>query len=75
MKTSRISLNQFLTLLVLFLSSSASLVNVGRFSGRDVWIVILISTVFGGLLFTIYYRISNGYIIYKMCCYNTPSLS
>lgn len=59
MKTSRISLNQFLTLLVLFLSSSASLVNVGRFSGRDVWIVILISTVFGGLLFTIYYRISK----------------
>ena len=49
MKTSRISLNQFLTLLVLFLSSSTSLVNVGRFSGRDVWIVILISTVFGGL--------------------------
>ena len=59
MKTSRISLNQFLTLLVLFLSSSASLVNVGRFSGRDVWIVILISTVFGSLLFTIYYRISK----------------
>lgn len=59
MKTSRISLNQFLTLLVLFLSSSTSLVNVGRFSGRDVWIVILISTVFGGLLFTIYYRISK----------------
>lgn len=59
MKTSRISLNQFLTLLVLFLSSSASLVNVGRFSGRDVWIVILISTVFGALLFTIYYRISK----------------
>ena len=44
----------------MFLSSSASLVNGDDvFSGRDVWIVILISTVFGGLLFTIYYRISK----------------
>lgn len=59
MKTSRISLNQLLTLLVLFLSSSATLVNVGRFSGQDVWIAILISSGLGSILFTIYYRISK----------------
>lgn len=59
MKTSRISLNQLLTLLVLFLSSSATLVNVGRFSGQDVWITILISSVLGSILFAIYYRISK----------------
>lgn len=59
MKTSRISLNQMLTLLVLFLSSSATLVSVGRFSGQDVWIAILISSVLGTILYTIYYRISK----------------
>ncbi len=59
MKTSRISLHQMFTLLVLFLSSSATLMNVGRFSGQDVWIVILISSVLGTILYTIYYRISK----------------
>lgn len=59
MKTSRLSLNQFSSLLVLFLSSSATLINVGRFSGADVWISLLISAVLGTLLFTMYYRIGK----------------
>lgn len=59
MKTSRISLHQMFTLLVLFLSSSATLTSVGRYSGQDIWIVFLISSVLGTILYTLYYRISK----------------
>ena len=59
MKTSRISLHQMFALLVLFLSSSATLTGVGRYSGQDIWIVFLISSILGTILYTIYYRISK----------------
>lgn len=63
MNTSRVNVNQMLTLLVLFLSSSAALVSVGRFSGQNIWIANLISGGLGVILYTIYYRISkiNGF--------------
>lgn len=63
MKTSRISLNQMFTLLILYLTASATLSNVGRLSGPNIWIVMLIAAVLGSILFVIYHRISylHGY--------------
>ena len=58
MKTSRINLNQMSSLMVLYLIGSATLTNVGRMSGQNIWIVILCSGGIGALLFTIFYRIS-----------------
>lgn len=63
MKTSRISLNQMFTLIFLFLIAGSTLTAVGRSSGQNIWIVILIAAVFGSILFIIYHRISylHGY--------------
>ena len=44
--------------MVLFLIASPTLTMVGRVSGQDVWIVILIASVIGTLLFLIFHRIS-----------------
>lgn len=59
MKTSRLSLNQMFTLMVLFLIASPTLTTVGRMSGQDVWIVVLIASVIGLVLFLMFYRISR----------------
>lgn len=59
MKTSRISLNQMSALMILYLISSATLTNVGRMSGQNIWIVILCAGAIGAVLFTIFYRISR----------------
>lgn len=44
--------------MILFLIASPTLTMVGRVSGQDVWIVILIASVIGTLLFLIFHRIS-----------------
>lgn len=59
MKTSRISLNQMSALMVLYLIGSATLTNIGRMSGQNIWIVLLCSSLIGGALYTLYYRISK----------------
>lgn len=62
-KTSRISLNQMFCLMFLFLIASATLSNVGRNSGQNVWIVLLVAAMIGCVLFAVYHRISylHGY--------------
>lgn len=59
MKTSRLSLNQMFTLMVLFLIASPTLTMVGRMSGQNVWIVLLIASVIGIVLFLMFYRMSR----------------
>lgn len=59
MKTSRISLNQMSALMVLYLIGSATLTNVGRMSGQNIWIVLLCSSLIGVVLYTLFYRISK----------------
>ena len=59
MKTSRISLNQMSALMVLYLIGSATLTNIGRMSGQNIWIVLLCGGGIGAVLFTIFYRISR----------------
>jgi len=54
-----ISLNQFMTLIVLYLIGGSMLVNIGRYAGQNIWIVLLIGGVLGSGLFTVYHRISK----------------
>ena len=58
-KTRNINLNQLMTLMILFLIGGSALASTGRYSGQDVWIVILVGGAIGALLFTMYLRISK----------------
>lgn len=57
--TRQISLNQLTTLIMLFLIGGSALSSTSRYSGQNVWIVLLFSGIFGAILFTIYHRISK----------------
>ena len=54
-----ISLNQLSTLIILFLIGGSALSSTARYSGQNVWIVLLFAGFFGSLLFTMYHRISK----------------
>ena len=57
--TRQISLNQLMTLMMLFLIGGSALSSTARYAGQNVWIVLLFSGVFGILFFTMYHRISK----------------
>lgn len=57
--TRLLSLNQLTTLTILFLIGGSALSSTARYSGQNVWIVLLFAGLFGAILFTIYYRISK----------------
>ena len=57
--TRQLTLNQLTTLIMLFLIGGSALSSTARYSGQNVWIVLLISGFFGVLLFTMYHRISK----------------
>ena len=57
--TRQISLNQLTTLLMLFLIGGSALSSTARYSGQNVWIVLLFAGFFGAVLFTMYHRISK----------------
>ena len=59
MDTRSISLNQLMTLMILFLVGGSILANIGRYSGQNIWLVILLGGVLGTVYFSIYYRISK----------------
>lgn len=54
-----ISLNQLMTLMILFLIGGSSLSSTARYAGQNVWIVLLVAGSIGALFFTLYYRISK----------------
>jgi len=55
----QLSLNQLTTLIILFLIGGSALASTGRYSGQNVWIVLLFAGFFGTILFTMYHRISK----------------
>lgn len=57
--TRQINLNQLTTLMMLFLIGGSALSSTARYSGQNVWIVLLFAGLFGAILFTIYHRISK----------------
>lgn len=57
--TRQISLNQLTTLIIIFLIGGSTLSSTARYSGQNIWIVVLISGFLGAILFTIYHRISK----------------
>lgn len=57
--TRQISLNQLTTLIILFLIGGSTLSSTARYAGQNIWIVLLLSSFFGAILFTIYHRISK----------------
>ena len=57
--TRQLSLNQLGALIMLFLIGGSALSSTARYSGQNVWIVILFAGLFGAILFTIYHRISK----------------
>jgi len=57
--TRLISLNQLTTLLMLFLIGGSALSSTARYSGQNIWIVLLFAGFFGALFFTLYHRIAK----------------
>lgn len=57
--TRQLSLNQLTTLIMLFLIGGSALSSTARYSGQNVWIVLLVAGSFGALLFTLFHRISK----------------
>lgn len=57
--TRQISLNQLTSLIMLFLFGGSALSSTARYSGQNVWIVLVLSGILGVMLFTIYHRISK----------------
>lgn len=57
--TRQLSLNQLMALILLFLIGGSALSSTARYSGQNVWIVLLFAGLFGAILFTIYHRISK----------------
>ena len=55
----QLSLNQLSTLIMLFLIGGSALSSTARYSGQNVWIVLITAGVFGAILFTMYHRISK----------------
>jgi len=57
--TRQINLNQLTTLIMLFLIGGSALSSSARYSGQNVWIVLLIAGFFGAVLFSMFHRISK----------------
>ncbi|MCL1991048.1 MAG: endospore germination permease [Defluviitaleaceae bacterium] len=57
--TRQLSLNQLTTIIILFLIGGSAFSSTGRYSGQNVWIVLLIAGFFGAGLFTIFHRINT----------------
>ena len=57
--TRQLNLNQLTTLIILFLIGGSALSSTGRYSGQNVWIVLLVAGFLGIVLFTMYHRISK----------------
>ena len=58
-KTRQINLNQLTALIVFFLIGGSALSSTARYSGQNVWIVLLGAGGLGAILFTMYHRISK----------------
>lgn len=54
-----INLNQMTTLLMLFLIGGSALSSTARYSGQNVWIVLLFAGTFGAIMYTLYHRIAK----------------
>lgn len=57
--TRQIKLNQLTTLIMLFLIGGSALSSTARYSGQNIWIVLLFAGACGIILFTMYHRISK----------------
>ena len=57
--TRQLNLNQLTTLILLFLIGGSALSSTARYSGQNVWIVLLFAGGFGAILFTMFHRISK----------------
>jgi len=54
-----ISINQLMTLMILFLVASTMLFNISVDAGQNIWVVLIISSLIFVLLFAFYYRLSQ----------------
>jgi len=58
-QTREINLNQMMTLLILFIIGGSALSSTARYSGQNVWIVLLFAGAAGAVMFTLFHRISK----------------
>lgn len=58
MKSDKINLNQMTNLMVLFIFGGTVLANMGAQAGQNVWIVYLIGSFLGTLMYLMFYRVS-----------------